>query len=178
MLFFSHRLQGKQQMKNSFHQRLRSFSVLAILVTMLVWAVQPSLHADPPPVRYFQGTYHGFLEMLSPDGQVVAFGDSTQEWSAWRSESLQKRSSPSRMAPQTMTPLSSSATSHISTYLRPPYLGKRGHSFLIPWKCSSDARSGQFMTRTTGKDGKEQFKTKATFSCQNRPRQRHGSSHR
>ena len=48
------------------------------LTILLVCAIQPCLHADPTPVRKFQGTYHGFLELLSPEGQVVAFGDSTQ----------------------------------------------------------------------------------------------------
>ena len=50
----------------------------AFLTVLLVCAIQPRLHADPTPVRKFQGTYHGFLELLSPDGQVVAYGDSTQ----------------------------------------------------------------------------------------------------
>ena len=41
----------------------------------------PSSRAFMPtrrPSAMCQGTYHGFLELLSQDGQVVAFGDSTQ----------------------------------------------------------------------------------------------------
>ena len=58
--------------------RLEFWSRPTFLTILLVCAIQPCLHADPTPVRKFQGTYHGFLELLSPDGQVVAYGDSTQ----------------------------------------------------------------------------------------------------
>src|SRR5579863_5751531 len=61
-----------------FQLRSRLALLLAFLTALLVCAIEPCLHADPTPVRKFQGTYHGFLELRSPDGQVVAFGDSTQ----------------------------------------------------------------------------------------------------
>ena len=48
---------------------------ICLLILPLVWALQPSAQADPIPVRALGGTIHGFLEMRSEDGQVIASGD-------------------------------------------------------------------------------------------------------
>jgi hypothetical protein len=48
------------------------------LILLLIWALQPTAKADPVPVRSVAGTIHGFLELRSEDGQVVASGDSFQ----------------------------------------------------------------------------------------------------
>ena len=47
------------------------------LVPLLACAVMPHAQADPVPVRYQQGAFHGFLELRDPDGHVVAMGDAT-----------------------------------------------------------------------------------------------------
>src|ERR1700679_4120021 len=57
-----------------FVKRLRICSLLLVLV----WALQPTAQSEPVPVRSVQGTIHGFLELRSEDGQVVASGDSFQ----------------------------------------------------------------------------------------------------
>lgn len=37
-----------------------------------------SLPADPVPVRYIEGSVHGFLALRSPEGKILAAGDLTQ----------------------------------------------------------------------------------------------------
>ena len=142
-------------MKNLFHQRPRSFSLLAFLITMLVCAVQPRLHADPPVVRYMQGTYHGFLELRSPDGQVVAFGDSTQVVHGDRITSQTSFTFKDGSTDEETTVFSQ----HRTYQLISDHHIQKGPFFPHPMAVFVDARSGQFTTRTTGKDGKEEFKT-------------------
>src|SRR5580658_2599236 len=66
--------QGRFQMNRLFAPRLGT----CLLIAMLVFALRPTAQADPIPARHLQGTVHGFLEMRSPDGQVLASGDSIQ----------------------------------------------------------------------------------------------------
>ncbi len=142
-------------MKNLFDLRPRSFCLLAFLVTTLICAVPPRLHADPPVVRYVQGTYHGFLELLSQDGQVVAFGDSTQTVRG------------DRVTSQTTFTFKDGSTDedtavfsqHRTFELISEHHLQKGPFFPHPIEVFVDARTGQFSSRTTGKDGKEEFKT-------------------
>jgi hypothetical protein len=142
-------------MKTSFFRHPRSISLLAILVTMLVCAIQPRMYADPPVVRYFQGTYHGFLELLSPDGEVVAYGDSTQVVHG------------DRVTAETIFTFKDGSTDdettvysqHRTFQLISDHHIQKGPFFPHPMAVFVDARSGQFITRTTGKDGKEEVKT-------------------
>jgi hypothetical protein len=57
-----------------FVKRLR----ICLVILILFWALQPTAKADPVLVRSVAGTIHGFLELRSEDGQVVASGDSFQ----------------------------------------------------------------------------------------------------
>ncbi len=57
-----------------YGRRLR----LLFLIAMLVCALRPGAQADLAPVHRVEGTVHGFLEMRSEDGRVVASGDSIQ----------------------------------------------------------------------------------------------------
>ncbi len=142
-------------MKVFFDQRVRSFSFLAFLAATLICAVQPRLDADPPVVRYVQGAYHGFLEMLSDDGQVVAFGDSTQVVHG------------DRVTSQTVFTFKDGSTDeettifsqHRSFQVISDHRVQKGPFFPHPLDVLIDARTGQVMTRTTGKDGKEEVKT-------------------
>ena len=142
-------------MKNFFDQHPRSFSLMVVVFTTLICATQPRLHADPPVVRYFQGTYHGFLEMLSPDGQVVAYGDSTQVVHG------------DRVTAETVFTFKDGSTDdettvysqHRTFQLISDHHIQKGPFFPHPLAVFVDARSGQFITRTTGKDGKEEVKS-------------------
>ncbi len=125
------------------------------LTVLLVCAIQPCLHADPTPVRKFQGTYHGFLELLSPDGQVVAFGDSTQivRGDEITAETLFTFKDGSIDDETTVY------TQHRSFQLISDHHVQKGPFFPHPTEVFIDARTGQISTRTTGKDGKELFRT-------------------
>jgi hypothetical protein len=61
-------------MKILFAQRLRSCSLIALLV----FALQPTAESNPIHVRYAGGAIHGFVELRSEDGRVVASGDITR----------------------------------------------------------------------------------------------------
>jgi hypothetical protein len=129
--------------------------VPSFLSVLLVCAIQPSLHADPTPVRKFQGTYHGFLELLSPEGQVVAFGDSTQvvHGDEITAETLFTFKDGSIDDETTVY------TQHRSFQLISDHHVQKGPFFPHPTEVFVDARTGQVSTRTTGKDGKEVFRT-------------------
>ena len=129
--------------------------VPSFLSVLLVCAIQPSLHADPTPVRKFQGTYHGFLELLSPEGQVVAFGDSTQvvRGDEITAETLFTFKDGSIDDETTVY------TQHRTFQLISDHHVQKGPFFPHPTEVFVDARTGQVSTRTTGKDGKEVFRT-------------------
>lgn len=61
-------------MRRSFAQRVCCWS----LIPCLAGAWMPKAQADAMPVRYVQGSFHGFLELRSEAGSVVASGDSLQ----------------------------------------------------------------------------------------------------
>jgi hypothetical protein len=61
-------------MKILLVQRFR----FCLLTALLVFALQPAAKADPIAVRYVGGTIHGFVELRSEEGKVVASGDITQ----------------------------------------------------------------------------------------------------
>jgi len=125
------------------------------LSVLLFCAFLPRLHADPTPVRKFQGTYHGFLELLSPDGQVVAFGDSTQvvHGDEITAETLFTFKDGSIDDETTVY------TQHRTFQLISDHHVQKGPFFPHPTEVFVDARTGQVSTRTTGKDGKEVFRT-------------------
>src|ERR1039458_5056249 len=138
-------------MKSPLSQHLRTWSLAAVLVC----ALQPRMQADPPVVRYFQGTFHGFLEMLSPDGQVVAYGDSIQAVHG------------DRITSHTLFTFKDGSTDddtaifaqHRAFQLVSDHHIQKGPFFPHPMAVFVDARSGEFITRTTGKDGKEEVKS-------------------
>jgi hypothetical protein len=141
--------------KNLLVHRFQLWSLPTLLAAMLVCAIQPRLHADPTPVRKFQGTYHGFLELLSPDGQVVAFGDSTQvvHGDEITAETLFTFKDGSIDDETTVY------TQHRTFQLISDHHVQKGPFFPHPTEVFIDARTGQVSTRTTGKDGKEVFRT-------------------
>jgi hypothetical protein len=138
-------------MRISLLQHFRTWSLAALLVC----ALQPPIHADPPIVRYTQGTFHGFLEMLSPDGQAVAYGDSTQVVHG------------DRITSHTLFTFKDGSTDeetaiftqHHEFQLISDHHIQKGPFFPHPMEVFVDTRSGEFTTRTTGKDGKEEVKT-------------------
>jgi hypothetical protein len=138
-------------MRSLFAQRLRSWS----LITTLACACLPSAHADTMPVRYVQGTFHGFLELRSEAGRIVASGDSLQIIHGDRitSETLFKLKDGSIDDETTIY------SQHRTFHLISDHHIQKGPSFPHPMDVLIDARSGQVTVRSTGKDGKEDVKT-------------------
>jgi hypothetical protein len=114
-----------------------------------------SAQADPIIVRAPQGSIHGFLELRTSDGHVVASGDATQvvhgdEVTAetifhFKDGSLDDEIT---VFSQRRT-LQLISDRHI----------QRGPFFPHPMDVLIDVRSGQVTVRSRGKDGKEEVKT-------------------
>jgi hypothetical protein len=138
-------------MKRLFAQRLRSWS----LITLLVCAELPSVQADSMPVRYVQGTFHGFLELRSEAGRVVASGDSLQVVHGDRvtSETL------FRFKDGSIDDEITVFSQHRTFQLISDHHIQKGPSFPHPMDVLVDTGSGQTTVRSTGKDGKEEVKT-------------------
>src|ERR1035441_3003357 len=58
------------------HLALRFLSLSTITILLCAW--QPGASAAPVPVRFTNGTLHGFLELRSAEGHVLAAGDLVQ----------------------------------------------------------------------------------------------------
>jgi hypothetical protein len=138
-------------MRSLFAQRTRSCS----LITALACLCLPSAHADSLPVRYVQGTFHGFIELRSEAGRIVASGDSFQTVHGDRitAETLFKFKDGSIDDETTVF------TQHRTFHLISDHHIQRGPAFPHPMDVMIDARSGQVTVRSTGKDGKEDVKT-------------------
>ena len=107
------------------------------------------------PVRYVQGTFHGFLELRSEAGRIVASGDSLQVVHGDRitSETLFKFKDGS--IDDEITVFSQHRTFHLIS----DHHIQKGPAFPHPMDVLIDTRSGQVTVRSTGKDGKEDVTT-------------------
>jgi hypothetical protein len=107
------------------------------------------------PVRYVQGAYHGFLELRSEDGHVVAAGDSTSVVHG------------DHVTVETVFRFKDGSVDDETTVfmqrrtfqLVSDRHVQKGPSFPHPMDVLIDVRNGQVTTRTPGKDGKEEVKT-------------------
>ena len=54
-----------------------TFTSLSLIV-LSGFLIGPSLRAEPIPVKYGQGSSHGFLALKTLDGATIATGESTQ----------------------------------------------------------------------------------------------------
>ncbi len=142
-------------MKNLFEQHLRSWSLVTFLITLLVCAIQQRAQADPPLVRYVQGSYHGFLELRSQDGKVLASGDTTQVVHGDRVTSQTLFTFKDGSTDEETTVFSQHRTFQLIT----DHHIQKGPFFPHPMDVFIDARSGKVTVRSIGKDGKEQVKT-------------------
>lgn len=122
---------------------------------MLVCALLPSAQADQIPVRYVQGAFHGFLEVRSEGGVVLASGDSTQVVHGDRvtAETV------FRFKDGSIDDETTVYSQHRTFQLISDRHIQKGPSFPHPMDVLIEARSGQVTVRSTGKDGKEEVKT-------------------
>jgi hypothetical protein len=138
-------------MKNSFTRRLR----FAYLIATMVCIFLPSAQADPTAVRYLQGTFHGFLEMRSEDGHVVASGDCMQ---VVHGDRLTVETV-FRFKDGSLDDETAVYTQHHVFQLISYHHIQKGPFFPHPMEMTIDVHSGQVTVRTTGKDGKAEVDT-------------------
>jgi hypothetical protein len=115
----------------------------------------PGAQADPVSVRYVQGAFHGFLELRSEDGHVVAFGDSTSVVHGDRitAETL------FRFKDGSVDDEIAVFSQHRNFLLISDHHIQKEPAFPHPMDVMIDARSGNVTVRAPGKDGKEEVQT-------------------
>jgi len=122
---------------------------------MLLFAGQPFSSGTPTPVRHINGTMHGFLQLRSDDGHVVAVGDLVQVASGGQvTARLLFRFTDGSIDDET-TVFSQRRTFQLISY----HHIQKGPSYPHPIDLMIDARSGTVTIHSTGNDGKEAVKT-------------------
>jgi hypothetical protein len=138
-------------MKNTLVERLRSWS----LITILIYAMQPGSLADAIPVRHVEGTIHGFLDLRSEDGRVLASGDVVQVAHGDQVTSHTLFHFKDGSIDDETTVFSQRRSFRLIT----DHHVQKGPSFPHPMDLLIDSRSGKVTVRSTGKDGKEEVQT-------------------
>jgi hypothetical protein len=138
-------------MKISVASRFLSWFVIILLLC----ARQPAASAAPVPVRYINGTIHGFLELRSQDGEVIASGDMAQVAHGSKVTTRLIFTFKDGSIDDETTVF----TQHRNFQLVSDHHIQKGPFFPHPMDVMIDARSGQVTVRSTGKDGKEEVKT-------------------
>ncbi len=126
----------------------------AVVASLLLAGMRSAL-ADPVPVRYVQGSFHGFLEMRAEDGHVVASGDATcvVHGSRLTTETL------FRFNDGSVDDETAVFTQHGTFHLISDRHVQKGPYFPHPMDVTVDVPSGTVTVRETGKDGKEEVHT-------------------
>jgi hypothetical protein len=128
---------------------------ICFLALLLISALPPTAQADPVTVRTVAGTIHGFLELRSDDGEVVASGDSFQ---VVRGNRITSRTI-FHFKDGSLDDETTVSTQRRTIQLISDHHIQKGPSFPHPMDVMIDAQTGQVTVRTTGKDGKEEVKT-------------------
>jgi hypothetical protein len=134
--------------RSSYHSRLHSWSLIALLFCGL----QMQTLADPVPVRYVQGTVHGFLVERGEDGHIVASGDSVQVVHG----DLVTNRTIFTYKDGSVDDETTVFSQRRSFRLISDHHIQKGPFFPHPMDLTIDARSGQVTVKTTGKAGKEE----------------------
>ena len=140
-----------KRMKTYTAQRLRLWSMIALL--FCAW--QPGAQAAPVPVRFVRGTIHGFLELRSDDGRVVASGDLVQ---VARGNQVTSQVT-FHFKDGSIDDETAVFSQRHNFQLISDHHIQKGPAFPHPIDLLIDCRSGKVTVRSTGKDGKEQVKT-------------------
>jgi hypothetical protein len=144
------RLKGFFPQRDPLSRRLAA----SLLLAMLIGAV-PCASADPAPVRQINGTIHGFLELRSGDGHIVASGDATRVVHGDLITSRTVFTFQDGSIDDETTIFSQRRTFALIS----DHHIQKGPYFPHPLDTLIDARTGQVTVRTTDKDGKEDVKT-------------------
>jgi hypothetical protein len=131
------------------HIRFWSFIVL-------IWAQGgPHAPAEPIPVHYQQGTIHGFLELSSDDGRVLASGDLIQ---VAHGDQVTARTL-FRFKDGSIDEETAVFSQRRNFRLISDHHIQKGPFFPHPMDILIDSRKSQMTVRFAGKDGKEETKT-------------------
>jgi hypothetical protein len=126
-----------------------------LLIATLLCAWQPGAHAAPILIRHIKGTVHGFLELHSEDGHVLASGDMVQIARGSQVTSRTLFTFKDGSIDDETTVYSQRHDFQLITY----HHLQKGPSFPHPIDLMIDARNGAVTVTSTGKDGKEEVKT-------------------
>jgi hypothetical protein len=138
-------------MKISRAQTLRYWGLVAVLLC----ALQVVASAEPIPVRYIEGTEHGFLVLRTKEGRVLAVGDLFQLVRGDRVTSrLLFRFKDGSVDDETAV---FSQRGHFQLITNRHI--QKGPSFPHPMELSIDVRRNQVTVRSPGKDGKDELTT-------------------
>jgi hypothetical protein len=140
-----------EAMKSIPPLRIRCWSLIAILLC----AVGSNMPAEPVPVRHAEGTIHGFLELRSEEGHVIASGD------------LIRVARGDQVTTHTLFHFNDGSIDDETTVfsqrrniqLITDHHIQKGPSFPHPIDMLIDRRSGQVTVRSFEKDGKEEVRT-------------------
>lgn len=138
-------------MKARLAQRIH----FCFLIPFLICILLPRALADPVPVRQVGGTIHGFLELRSEDGRVVASGDITRVVRGDRITSRTTFHFRDGSVDDETAVFSQRRVLQLISYRHI----QNGTSFPHPMDLVIDARSGQVTVHSTGKDGKPEDKS-------------------
>lgn len=138
-------------MRNSLAHCFLTWLVLAVFLS----ALPPGVAAQTVPVRYVNGTIHGFLELLSEDGHLLASGDLAQVAHGNQVTTRLLFTFKDGSIDDETTVFSQ----HRDFKLISDHHIQKGPFFPHPIDVMIDARSGTVTTRSEDKDGKEEVKT-------------------
>ena len=125
------------------------------LVILLLCAWQQGVQTAPIPVRHIKGTIHGFLELRSEDGHVIASGDLIQIARGSQVTSRMVFNFKDGSVDDETTVYSQRRNFQLITY----HHLQKGPTFPHPIDLLIDARNGAVTVSSTGKDGKPEVKT-------------------
>lgn len=126
-----------------------------MLLTLLLCAWCACAVAEPVPVRYAQGTIHGFLQMRSEDGHVVATGDIVQ---VTHGDQVTSRTT-FHFKDGSLDDETTVFSQRRMFRLISDHRVQKGPAFPHPMDVMIEARGGTVTVRTDGKDGKEEVHT-------------------
>jgi hypothetical protein len=141
----------KTTMKNNLKQGIRSLSFIAATICASV----ATASAEPVIVHHVQGTVHGFLEMRSEDGHVLASGDAVQ---VVRGDQITSRTT-FHFKDGSIDDETTIFSQRRNFKLISDHHVQKGPFFPHPMDMLIDATKSQVTSRTTGKDGKDDVKT-------------------
>ena len=134
--------------------RARRFGIW-LLTAIGILAFQPNATTEPIPVRYLEGTVHGFLAVRSEKGRIIASGDFIQ--------SVRGDQVVTRVIFHFRDGSIDDETTVFSQQGNFRFISdhhiQKGPSFPHPIDLSIDSRKNEVTVRSTGKDGKDEVTT-------------------